>query len=225
MKPIIVCGIDFSGTSMVAGLLHAAGIDMGDVESAEDVAASDRPIRYRTFEDKTLRTILAPTARLMLGEMPVVSSQTIESISNIFTSYAKLRNERTQGRRWGVKCNGLLFLAMYEGIDPDLFEWVTTYRPFEESLESCRQKLGQNERYQMMMEAEYTPHHFLLQDPDTTVMDFHKLLEFPTIMTSDLLTPLGYGMAWPDAYTLINPYTKGVIPCHGSLPAACSSAR
>lgn len=219
MKPIIVCGVDFSGTSMTAGLLRAAGIDMGDVDTAREVAASKSPVRYQTFEDKDLRRRLEPLAMRFHDFYPDDLPLWIDLIGDYFKQYAQDRDADADGWRWGVKCNGLLFLAMDPGFELDEFEWVTTYRPFEESLESCRQKLGHHPRLEPMMAAESIAYEMLVQRINPIMVNFHDLLNVPVKSTHRLLSELGIHDDPTIVADLINPTTKGVPmpPSHVQL--------
>lgn len=229
MKPIIVCGIDFSGTSMLAGLLHAAGVDMGDVESVEDVAASDRIVRYRTFECRTLRAMLAPLSAEMLENPGYISADWLSRLRDTFMEYCRIKSMYQEGSplerpRWGVKCNGLLFLAMCDDFNMDAFDWLTTYRPLEDSLDSCFDKLGRNTRHAAMLAAEYVAWRHLVEKQSPGEFAFEDLLYKPQDEAWRLSRKLGLENRI-DALSLINPYTKGVIPCHSSLPEPHYSAQ
>ena len=213
-KPIIVCGIDFSGTSMVAGLLHHAGVDMGDVETADEVAASDRSVRYLTYEDKGLLNRLRPLAQELYPLAPVVPDEWVNALYHQFQAYCQERERKARGKRWGVKNNGLLFLSQHEQFANLPIQWVTTYRDDDDSLASCRQKLGPEARCAEMMRAQWIALE-LLYDRDPIEVNFHALLSYPKLTASLLFAELGISSA-PHAHTFIHPDTKGVIPCPGS---------
>lgn len=216
MKPIIVAGIDFSGTSMVAGLLHAAGIDMGDVESAKEVAASTRPVRYQTFEDKALKKRLEPLAKEMFASLPNITTSWLDRLYQQFTQYIILRTAEAQGKQWGVKNNGLLFLAMHPRFDEIPVQWVTTCRPLEESMDSCFDKLGFHSRYAAMMGVEYLAWRRFAGHPSTWSFSFHDFLYGEQRDAKRLcrLIQTG-GQKSQEILDFIDPETKGVIPCRG----------
>ena len=64
MKPIVVAGVDFSGTSMVAGMLHAAGVDMGRV--LDHPPGEGQTIPYLTYEDIDFNLALTDLAQLQI---------------------------------------------------------------------------------------------------------------------------------------------------------------
>lgn len=235
-KPIVVCGIDFSGTSMVAGMLHAAGVDMGDVESAEDVAILDRPVRYRTFEDRWLQTMLAPLAANQMRLLPNITDEWLDGLYMAFQTYMRRRNmycegDPIEGRRWGVKNNGLLFLAMHPKFREIPVQWVTTYRSFENSLRSCFEKLDEKATYAALLGIEFLAWDQLVKHPDLWITGFNDVIAQPENISRSLCVdllgyydPVARQKPIADMVSLINHKTKGVIPWRGSLPQPLSAA-
>ena len=216
-KPIVVCGVDFSGTSMLAGMLHAAGIDMGDVESEEDVAIVDRPVRYRTFEDRELKNKLTHLAELQMANLPDITHAWLEAMYDKFMGYVKWRNAMANGKRWGVKNNGLMFLAMHEKFADIPVQWVTTYRPQEDSLLSCSVKLGANPRYAALMGIEFLTWYKLIEKGVPEVPFVELLYGAPGVAKQ-------FSSGWlkisPDKIeqmsAVVDPIHKGIIPWRGS---------
>jgi hypothetical protein len=213
-KPIIVCGVDFSGTSMLAGLLHSAGVNMGDVESAEDVARSKRPVRYRIFQDRELDEWLGPLASELITLLPHTPKDWLRRLAHEFAAYVWQRHKRAS-QRWGVKCNGLLFLALHTGFDHSLFEWLTTCRPLEDSMDSCFDKLGLSTEYASMLAAEYVAWKHLVTHQKPLTFAFDDLLHQPDKEAERLSEHLWPGEKRALDVSQIDPRTKGIVPCRG----------
>lgn len=215
-KPIVVCGVDFSGTSMVAGMLHAAGIDMGDVESAADVAALDRPVKYRTFEDRELNRKLKHLAELQITNLPDITHAWIEALYEKFMGYMKWREVGAQGNHWGVKCNGLVFLAMHEKFEDIPVEWVTTERDLQDSMESAFSKLGRIPRLASLVALEFLASELLFEKEAIFALDYENALYAPETEARFLGDWLGFSEEQITVMTsVIAPYSKGVIAWHG----------
>jgi len=213
MKPIVVSGMDFSGTSMAAGILHEAGVNMGDVESAEDVARDIRPIRYRTYECRVFRDRITPLAQELVTALPVIPAWWLDDLACAFLGYCMEREAEAQGAPWGVKCNGLVFLSMYERFEDFPVQWVTTYRNHLHSMESAERKMAHlTPCYQMLLEAQLTPHVALCCKPELISVDFDDLLAHPQRAAYELLAPLGLGDRAFRAARIVDPKGKGVIP-------------
>lgn len=217
-KPLIVCGMDFSGTSMVAGMLHAAGIDMGDVESAEDVAQSDRPIRYRLFEDRWLQEICKWLARGIMEE-PTNPGECIDMLFERFQRYCKGRNEQANGKRWGAKNNTLTFLTLHPRWKELPVEWVTTYRPLEDSMASAFRKLGHHPKVAAFLGVQAMAYEELCTGMETPpCINYDDLRYTPGKVASKLCRDFGLSLETHLAMTIIVDAKKGVIPWqpHGS---------
>jgi hypothetical protein len=208
--------MDFSGTSLVAGLLHLAGISMGDVGDEQDVAASDRPVRYRTFQCRDFDQRVRPLALEFEENLPSIPSEWLHKLTNCWVNYCEYRDRKARGKLWGVKCNGLLFLALYEGFPFDSVQWVTTCRDYEESVQSAEQKLGPLSNIaRMSLEAQVVPQLALRLSPSVIRAPFDQLLQQPMRSTYQLLSYFGLGHLAFRVANLIDPVSKGVIPCHG----------
>lgn len=218
-KPIVVCGVDFSGTSMVAGMLHAAGIDMGDIESVDDVAASDRPIRYRTFQDRVLDNKLAHLAELQMANLPDITHAWLEALYDEFMDYLKWRETQAKGIRWGVKCNGLVFLAMHEKFADIPVQWVTTIRRLDASMQSCIAKLGPNPRYASLLAIQYLAFQYFFRKDGVLSFSYESFLYQANSTTERLCRFVIESQQYAgEMIKTIDPKTKGILPWHGSPP-------
>lgn len=214
-KPLIVCGMDFSGTSMVAGMLHAAGIDMGDVESAEDVAQSDRPIRYRLFEDRQLQELVQPCVARIMAHPTRVRGE-VGDIFYTFCRYLDRREEEACGKRWGVKSNVLTFLALHPRWQELPVQWITTYRPLEESVTSAFRKLGNDPQLAAFLGVQYMAYGML--EPFTHCIEYADAEDGNFARIHRVLSGL-FDVGFPiDALYSVIDKRKGVIPWqpHGS---------
>lgn len=208
-KPLIVCGMDFSGTSMVAGMLHAAGIDMGDVESAEDVAQSDRPIRYRMFEDRAFHKDFYWYAENIMEEPSTAHSEVL-SLSGHFLEYMAYREASAKGKRWGVKSNILTFLTLYDKWKELPVEWITTYRPLADSMASAFDKLGMYPQIAAFLGAQWLAY---IKLRPAMCLRYSDLLRAPAEPTWNLKKFAGLHEASVyDMASIIDPIHKGVIP-------------
>lgn len=191
---------------------------MGDVESAEEVAASSSPIRYQTFEDTYLRDGLGNLAQAQMENLPDISPAWLGILYSRFLSYLDMRTTLAAGKLWGVKCNGLIFLALHENFKDIPVQWVTTYRPLEDSLSSCFAKLGQNPHYAALLGVEYMAWSHLVEDKSHWEFAFDDMLYLPHLETRRLCRKLyGHDTRWRELANVINLQTKGVVPCHGSM--------
>ena len=219
-KPIVVCGVDFSGTSMVAGMLHAAGIDMGDVESAENVAANDGPIRYRTFQCRELNAKLVHLAELQMINLPEITDPWLDALYEKFIGYLKWREARAGDSVWGVKNNGLVFLAMHEKFDSIPVQWVVTYRDFGDIMQSSIQKIGRNPRFAAILGHEFLAWDILTRPCRHITVLFDDFFINPVEQAQYLASRLDIDWNKVDAMaSIVDLKTKGIIPCHGSSPA------
>lgn len=116
MRPIVIAGMDHSGTSLLAGMLHHAGIAMGDVETCAEVLTNGRPEQYLTYEDRAL---------LPAAQQYALTRDTATFVAAV-EDYIRVREAQADGRPWGVKHNALLFV--YGRLETPV-QWVTTYRP------------------------------------------------------------------------------------------------
>jgi hypothetical protein len=104
--PFLVIGCGRSGTSYVAGLLHASGIDMGrhlkppdhfnERGYFEDVAVTDLHMRWLAQRGMTLMSI---SAEFPLDGTAEMEQQLRDVVRPLMES----------GRRWGIKPPGILF--------------------------------------------------------------------------------------------------------------------
>lgn len=128
--PIIVAGRDHSGTSWLASLLQAQGVDLGDVE---DAPPPGRPEQYRTFEDRQWLAQFPSAAYDAWARQG--SREGLAQLAAACTQYLAQRRQRATGR-FGVKHNGLLPLY---GRVPGL--WLTTTRRSRSATRSRARRL------------------------------------------------------------------------------------
>jgi len=208
-KPIVVCGVDFSGTSLLAGILHTAGVDMGDVESAADVLAQpDRPMRYRLFEDRSLQDTTQPIASGIM-EAPHHIDLWLNDLFHCFQRYLRYREEKARGTRWGVKQNLLTLLTLHPDWHTLDVDWITTRRPFAHSFQSAREKLGSDPRLAAFLGVQYLAW-TRLQGID--MMDYPEIMRGNLWPIEDILTTRGLPYNFEMLYAQIDPHHGGRIP-------------
>lgn len=211
LKPVIVCGTDFSGTSLVAGLLHEAGIDMGDIETEEEVRDGQTLLPYMTYECQIYRESVAVLpARVLSGELP--EGEWVNELVDTFQAYTEFRN--TSKARWGFKNNGLVHLALDNRINYEDYDWVLVTRPFDESYRSCKKYLGNDPRYFTVLIKHHGAVFQWVKSPrPKIVIEYNRLLANPETETNRLLVSLGITPS--DEHKLVDPVQKGVLTWHG----------
>lgn len=115
---IYVVGAPCSGTSLVAGMLHHLGVDMGEGHWLE----SSRP--YPTFEDARCKEYVAE---------PTPAQEFIMGGGRDFRAYCEMRLREANGRPCGVKIGAAYWLG-----DPDPktlpVRLVHVERPLEDAI-------------------------------------------------------------------------------------------
>lgn len=216
-KPIFITGMDFSGTSMLASMFRAAGVDMGDVETAEDVrhVLGIRAIGYRTFEDKPLVDLLTAPALLadFLLNFPYIDPDWLDKVYASVLAYIDERTERSLGKRWGAKSNGLVWLALHPKFHELPVQWVTTLRPLEDVMGSAWEKLGKSTFTGSLVGMQYTAW-ATLSSKKVWKFAFDDMLRSPEATAQAIFRRTRIGQATNIA-NVIDPVSKGVLSWHG----------
>lgn len=138
-NPIIyVLGVPSGGTSVVAGILHHLGVNMGNIYPGIDRRG------YRTFECRSAKTFL-PAQRNIVAEILAG-----EGGSRDFRSYLEWRIKDAGGDTpQGVKLGAAYWVG-----EPDPWTLpvriLRIHRPLEDSIES-------DARYQVQLRDDFTP--------------------------------------------------------------------
>lgn len=121
----MVAGLPSGGTSLVAGLLHHLGVDMGDI-----------PTERQQAKTKTTRTYLGFECTLALrtfGALPATSSQAV--MIDTARAYADERLVNADGP-CGFKLNAMVMLGNCDGVERLPIEIVHVTRDLAATFES-----------------------------------------------------------------------------------------
>jgi hypothetical protein len=130
---ILVTGLEYSGTSLAAGLLHHLGVDMGQIETPEQLWAhratweslqcDGQPRGYLSYECQDFLQHALPYLR----DATPANHYNGECLGELLSHYALTRHGL-----WGLKSTQLLFLAWWSGLETFPARWVLTQRPLED---------------------------------------------------------------------------------------------
>jgi hypothetical protein len=137
---ILVTGLEYSGTSLAAGLLHHLGVDMGQIETPaqlwahratwESLGCEGEPRGYLSYECQDFLQHALPYLR----DATPANHYNGECLGELLSHYALTRHGL-----WGLKSTQLCFLAWWSGLERFPARWVLTQRPLEEvSLSGAR---------------------------------------------------------------------------------------
>lgn len=136
MRSLVVTGFHRSGTSFVAGLVHAAGLFLGD-----DLIGAMESNPYGHFEDREIvgfhDQLLADNGlSWQVGRpfIPVVRRQRWEQAADL------VRERSTRHRQWGFKDpRACLFLNLWKQVVPEL-KVLAVYRHFSSAAYSLERR-------------------------------------------------------------------------------------
>ena len=145
---ILVTGREYSGTSLVAGVLHHLGVDMGNIETPAQLAQQQAhwgayfpggtPRGYLSYECQTFLAQVLPLFPLAT----YANRFHAEGLLTLLTTYAQ-----TRSGQWGMKSPLLLFLAFTAQLEALPAQWVLTVRDVEAVCASGRKYLGAESPY------------------------------------------------------------------------------
>ena len=125
MKLIMVAGLPSSGTSMVAGVLHHLGVNMGNLPTSEQEQATATMRHYRGFE--------CEDAKRQIGGLP--STCGLEDVFSASQDYIEWRLATATGPA-GVKLNLLAVLGLADRLEDLPLAVVHVTRDLETTFES-----------------------------------------------------------------------------------------
>jgi hypothetical protein len=126
---ILVTGLEFSGTSLVAGLLHHLGVDMGAIETPAQLQRLQAAWQHQQCEGALRAYRSYECQRFQAAAMPLLLQSTCENryhAQALGTLLERYSDSRPHG--WGLKSTLLLFLAWWEGLDSLDARWIVTHR-------------------------------------------------------------------------------------------------
>jgi hypothetical protein len=129
---MLVTGLEFSGTSLVAGLLHHLGVDMGAIETPAQLQRLHAAWQQQQLEGALRAYRSYECQRFQAAAMPLLLQGTVENryqAQALGTLLERYGDTRPYG--WGLKSTLLLFLAWWEGLDTVPARWIVTHRPLE----------------------------------------------------------------------------------------------
>jgi hypothetical protein len=174
---IVVVGMPSGGTSLVAGLLHHLGVDMGRV--AEGVQPGAR--QYEGFE------CLDCWEGGITGAFdPAAAQQFMASV----VSYCDARRAAATGPV-GVKHNPLVWLGMFSGIGALPIRLVHVRRPLDDVMRSDRRYRGDDLGRAGRMGMHWLAMQRLLEQvPPSATLDFGLVRESPAAAIATLVDAL-----------------------------------
>lgn len=168
MNLIMVAGLPSSGTSMVAGVLHHLGVDMGDIPTlAEEQQRPGRP--YRGYECRE--------ARAMIGDLPSGVAPAV--LFDAMRTYAALRLARAPGP-CGFKLNAAVLVGQCNGLESLPLTIVQVKRDLETTFASDIRHTGEDYGRAMARGALHLALRQLVRRvPPACVIQYEQALRWP----------------------------------------------
>lgn len=132
MSKVLVTGLEYSGTSLVAGLLHHLGVDMGEIDTPAQLAAFQRAWRSQQCEGAARHYLSYECQRFQRAAIPLLLQSTVENhyhaqaLGTLLDHYGD-----TRPAGWGLKSTSLLYLAWWDGLARLPARWIVTHRRLE----------------------------------------------------------------------------------------------
>lgn len=185
---IIVSGCEYSGTSLTAGVLHHLGVNMGEIETPQDlwlqrhtheyVATEGQPRDYLSYQCRTFEHMTRP----FLVDGHPGNFYHAEALGECLMHYGLMRTGV-----WGVKHTALLFLTWYSGLSKLPAKWVLTQRRAEDQMHSCRKYCGDSTGLALWVAAVFGVQRLaylrlrqqLAETPQVLVVDYELTRRYP----------------------------------------------
>ena len=126
---MLVTGLEFSGTSLVAGLLHHLGLDMGAIETPAQLQRLQAAWQHQQCEGALRAYRSYECQRFQAAAMPLLLQSSCENryhAQALGTLLERYSDTRPHGG--GLKSTLLLFLAWWEGLERLDARWIVTQR-------------------------------------------------------------------------------------------------
>jgi hypothetical protein len=182
--PILVTAMPSAGSTSVAAMLSALGVDMGRCRSAQDSLENNQGRKYRTFECRELfdRIYEVDEQRCSPGQL-----------ADIFKTYLEKRRQEARGRPYGVKNVTILHLAPYQLIKEIPGRWVIVQRDLNAVFKSSMKYWGRLDRRRGMFMGRVWVEVQMLREKVAPVLDLwhEEVLLNPGVVADRMCDALG----------------------------------